>query len=76
MQPNLTHIRKKNPAVCGCVWNLGDSQIKHSKPQAKSSAYIGGLMCEAVHLTGVDPNTFGLAEPLKEKNNIKTNVAH
>ena len=33
-------------------------------------------MCDAVCLTGVDPNSFGLAEPLKEKNNIKTNVAH
>lgn len=33
-------------------------------------------MCNVVCSTEVDPNTFGLAEPLKEKNNIKTNVAH
>lgn len=34
-------------------------------------------MCDAVCLTEVDPNTFGLAEPnLKEKNNIKTNAVH
>lgn len=33
-------------------------------------------MLDAVCATDVDPHTFGLAEPLKEKNNIKTNLAH
>lgn len=33
-------------------------------------------MCNIVCLTEADPNTFGLAEPLKEKNSIKSNVAY
>lgn len=72
----MIHNKKNSGGPMVFVWNLVDSQIKHLKPQAKCSHYIGGLMLDAVCATDVDPHTFGLAEPLKEKNNIKTNLAH
>lgn len=34
---------RKTTAVEGCVWNAVDSQVKHIKPQAKCSVFIGGL---------------------------------
>lgn len=58
------------------VCNLVESQLKHLKPQAKCSGYIGGLIWIAVCVTEVDPHTLGLAQPLRKKNNFKANVAH
>lgn len=59
--PNLTQQRRGRVCVCESALHLVDSQIKHLKPQAKCSRFIGGLKCSGGCLTDADPHTFGLA---------------
>lgn len=59
--PHLNLTQQRRGRVCESALHLVDSQIKHLKPQAKCSRFIGGLKCNGGCLTDADPHTFGLA---------------